>query len=114
MRPDLDCRRPRRDAAGERLRSVAPDPRADAALLGARALNGERAFNNDHHLVDPIPLAQCPALDAVPVSLAAGGAVDPLPRRGTALSHQPGMTSLSPVGANIITRTTKRSFCCSG
>jgi len=70
-----------------RLRPAAPDPRPDAALLGARALDGERAFNHDHHLVDPIPLAQCPALDAVLVSLAVDGAVDPLSRRGTALSH---------------------------
>src|SRR6478672_815628 len=90
MRSDLDCRGPRRDAAGKRLRPVAPDSRPHPALLGARALDGERAFNNYHHLVDPIPLAQRPALDAVLVSLAARRAVDPLPRRGTALSHQPG------------------------
>jgi len=54
MRSNLDCRRPRRDAAGKRLRPVAPDPRPHPALLGARALDGERAFNNDHHLVGPI------------------------------------------------------------
>ena len=87
MRSDLDCRRPRRYPVGERLRPAAPDPRPHPALLGARALDGERAFNNDHHLVGPIALAQRPALDAVPVSLAARRAVDPLPRRGTALSH---------------------------
>ena len=90
MRSHLDCRRPGSDAAGERVRPAAPDPRPHATLLGARALDGERAFDNNHHLVGAIPLAQRPALDAVLVSLAARRAADPLPRRGTALSHQPG------------------------
>ena len=51
MRSHLDCRRPRGDAAGERVRPAAPDPRPHATLLGARALDGERAFDNNHHLV---------------------------------------------------------------
>ena len=76
--------------ARERVRPVAPDPRPHPALLGARALDGEHPFNDHHHLVDPIPLAQLAALDAVPVSLVAGRAVDPLPRHRPALSHQPG------------------------
>src|SRR6266487_1385829 len=51
MRSHFDCRRPRGDAAGERVRPAAPDPRPHATLLGARALDGERAFDNNHHLV---------------------------------------------------------------
>src|SRR6266550_582259 len=81
MRPDIDCRWPRSYPAGERLRPAAPDPRPHPALLGARALDGERAFDNSHHLVGAISLAQRPALDAVPVSLAALRAPDSLPRR---------------------------------
>src|SRR4030095_13073800 len=49
MRPDLDCRWPRSYPVGERLRPAPPDPRPHAALLGARALDGERAFSNDHY-----------------------------------------------------------------
>jgi hypothetical protein len=50
MRPHLDCRWPRSDATGERLRPVASDPRPHPNLLGAHALDGERAFDNGHHL----------------------------------------------------------------
>src|SRR5438067_3808414 len=114
MRSHLDCRRPRGDAAGERVRPAAPDPRPHASLLGAGALDGERAFNNDHHLVGAIPLAQRPALDALLVSLAARRTVDPLPRRRSCSFPPTRMMSSSPVGANITTQTTKRSLPCSG
>jgi len=70
MRSDLDCRRPHSYPAGERVRAAAPDPHPHADLLGAHALDGERAFDNGHHLVGAIPLAQRPALDAVLVPLA--------------------------------------------
>src|SRR5438874_7431167 len=45
---------------------------------------------NGHHLVGAIPLAQHPTLEPALVSVAARRAVDPLPRRRTAFSHQPG------------------------
>src|SRR4029453_19493872 len=66
--------------AGERVRPASPDPRPHADLLGAHALDGERAFDNDHHVVGAIPLAQRPALDAVLVFVVARRAADSLSR----------------------------------
>src|SRR2546421_9992575 len=86
----LDCCRAGCDPAGERVRPTAPDPGPDPDLLGALALDGERPFDDHHYLVDPVPLAQRLALDAVFIYLAADRAADSLPGHGAALSHQPG------------------------
>ena len=48
------------------------------------------SFRHNHHMVDPISLAQHNALDPLVISLATGRTVNPLPRYRTPLSHQPG------------------------
>jgi hypothetical protein len=87
MHSDLNRRRACSYPAGKRVQSAA-DPCPYANLLGPHALDGQRAFDDGHNLVGAVSLAERSALDAVPISLVARRAADPLSRGRTAVSNQ--------------------------